>query len=181
MFAVSVCFTFCLFFNLCISAFPVMSGHSVWFYCHGKQNGPFSRFYLNPLGCLFFFTLKPTRNHQSPSSASLPTQQASSLGSRSPGLSQGVRLKARQPLPDHGCYYRVSFVSVVSISTLRKNRQLDKAEVTGESSCIKCQILLPASILFTRQWLPWPNRSSKRIMLKCKFRHFACYEFDGTC
>lgn len=56
-----------------------------------------------------------TQNHRSPSSASLPTQQASSLGSRSPGLSQGVRLKASQPLPDQDCYYRVSFVNVVPI------------------------------------------------------------------
>lgn len=53
--------------------------------------------------------------HHHPTLACLPTQQASSMGSQSPGLSQGVGLRVRQPLPCLDCYYRGSSVNVVSI------------------------------------------------------------------
>lgn len=44
----------------CKIEFPVISGPFVRFYCYHIKNVPFSCFYLDPLRCIFFFTLKPT-------------------------------------------------------------------------------------------------------------------------
>lgn len=98
-----------------------------------------------------------TQHHYYPILASLSTQQASSMGSRCPGLSQGVGLRVGQPLPCQDCYYRGSSVTIISISIGRKTGNLRQAEANGESkrtknldpiSCIN--IIEPAVALFTK-------------------------------
>lgn len=78
-------------------------------------------------GLLCSTTLTKThRDEQEPTGAVLPTQRVSSVGSRVPGLSQGVGLRLRQPLPCPHCYCTGSSVHIVPSADGEKNGQLEK-------------------------------------------------------
>lgn len=107
--------------------------------------------------CSSTFT-KTHRDEQQPNGAVLPTQQASSVGSWVPGLSQGVGLRLRQPLPCPHCYCTGSSVHIVSTKTVRKTGIWRNADAAGESRCNRhrdpftwINIVLPAAARLTKQ------------------------------
>lgn len=113
-------------------------------------------------GLLCSSTLTKThRDEQEPIGAVLPTQQVSSVGSRVPGLSQGVGLRLRQPLPCPHCYCTGSSVHIVSTQTVRKTGNWRNADAAGESRCNRhrdpftwINIVLPAAARLTKQKEP---------------------------
>lgn len=113
-------------------------------------------------GLLCSSTLTKThRDEQEPIGAVLPTQQVSSVGSRVLGLSQGVGLRLRQPLPCPHCYCTGSSVHIVSTQTVRKTGNWRNADAAGESRCNRhrdpftwINIVLPAAARLTKQKEP---------------------------
>lgn len=112
---------------------------------------------ITDLLCSSTFT-KTHRDEQQPNGAVLPTQQASSVGSRVSGLSQGVGLRLRQPLPCPHCYCTGSSVHIVSTQTVRKMGIWRNADAARESRCNRhrdpftwINIVLPAAARLTKQ------------------------------